>query len=1255
MQASKSTYMWGHQGIMAIMKREAYRDISPWKLVTKQFGCGTGLLRATSITRLLVFCLLIGNCLTVTRGQEVAFPKLQKDRVYVLKQGLNIPAYKTLENQSLELEKGTPQSYYTVILDSAGPGRYAIRDYADSLFQYWSQQPGFDSARSVVIAVALGDTPPRVALHPGRELQALGLRPSVIQRELIEQPTTIELARNKRFPDAVASLIRTTQSWIAEAESGRTRSQNAEREFSAQVRKGASEAIATADRLLGETTQELEQKRSAGLGVQGIEGRINQALTQLNTLRGKVDTDPRSVLARATEVQHSLEQELARLRGLAGLQNQATARLESLSTQFGQVEEALETARKNKLATDPLQTELEKVTAKWNDAKKAIARDPEVALAQASDLESQLKSIQQHILTLPQLHKQRLTLASEIIALRNKVSSELELGRKAGASVEAVRARFSQDSQAIEDAAGTEVKDEEKALATLTNIEGRLREQFKQAKQTREQYQFLSRTLPLGLGAGLVSLVGILVGGLWYIRRRKHTDVDRRYREFRAKATEGMETLDRLKERHRMLTATDPDFTEPIRGKTLTVYMNAQEQINKLRDRWLESMDNLEKARILIANASSLSTEQLQKAEDILQDEKPFEEIQELLPSITGMLDQLGTAHEDAKAKLKVLEEGLAALGQRLGGLESHGLPAGPYQTEREAVGQLIEKAKTELVVDPLTAQELFQKAQDRLDALRQRSDDVAQRSEQGRSILSRLDETRGVVVTRRSKGLKLDEPGGNPDDLLEEARESHGQGIEALRKADPQAAGPALDQASARIDQAGQLVERVDTTREVISKTLPIRRTEIETLQTEITTAAQERAKLERDFATDSWKEVAGNLEKAQSRLEESSRLLESAKALGSDGKQHYLESQRVLEKSALAQQDAQTLRSSIHQRLEYLNGIRTECQGVWPDLVEQSQEISRYVDSHAGVVSSQAKANLGRALRLQQEVEQLSTRPQANWIDIQQKLAEVREGLAIANESAKADVKAQEDVVRKLAQLRPRIAQIGNLLRSENKDRPPSNLRYKSASDAFDRIERELASGTGDWQLLNKRLDDAATELSQSETLARSDIELANQALSEIDAARRSVRTTQGYSALGVSADARMAKAQLDQAERALQAQDYEHAIQLAAAAEQAARTAYNEASRQAAYRQQQIEAERRRQAAARMAAQTGRLPTPGGLPPSMWEIGVGSAVGSIFGNMISGGGGSFGSGIDLGGGGQGSWGGDSGGGDSGGQGSW
>ena len=213
MQASKSTYMWGHQGIMAIMKREAYRDISPWKLVTKQFGCGTGLLRATSITRLLVFCLLIGNCLTVTRGQEVAFPKLQKDRVYVLKQGLNIPAYKTLENQSLELEKGTPQSYYTVILDSAGPGRYAIRDYADSLFQYWSQQPGFDSARSVVIAVALGDTPPRVALHPGRELQALGLRPSVIQRELIEQPTTIELARNKRFPDAVASLIRTTQSW----------------------------------------------------------------------------------------------------------------------------------------------------------------------------------------------------------------------------------------------------------------------------------------------------------------------------------------------------------------------------------------------------------------------------------------------------------------------------------------------------------------------------------------------------------------------------------------------------------------------------------------------------------------------------------------------------------------------------------------------------------------------------------------------------------------------------------------------------------------------------------------------------------------------------------------------------------------------------------------------------------------------------------------------------------------------------------
>ena len=232
------------------MERRTNRDTRRADVVEESGRGSTRSLLVSTLGWMIGLGVLITGLTSVAHAQDVPFPKLQKDRVYLLRSGLNVPAYETLENQVLELEKGTPQSYYTVILDTAGPGKYSLRDYADSLFQLWSREPGFDAARSVVIAVALGETPPKVAMHPGKELQALGLRPSVIQRDLIEQPGTIDLARKKRFPDAIASLIRSTQSWVAEAETGRSRSQNAEREFSAQVRKGASEAIATADHLL---------------------------------------------------------------------------------------------------------------------------------------------------------------------------------------------------------------------------------------------------------------------------------------------------------------------------------------------------------------------------------------------------------------------------------------------------------------------------------------------------------------------------------------------------------------------------------------------------------------------------------------------------------------------------------------------------------------------------------------------------------------------------------------------------------------------------------------------------------------------------------------------------------------------------------------------------------------------------------------------------------------------------------------------
>jgi septation ring formation regulator EzrA len=143
-------------------------------------------------------------------------PEYTGERVYVR----DVPdLYAGLNATIRELERSSPQSYFVVVVRSAGPGDAAATDYVQEVYRTWRDQAKarslkLDPERSVIVLVALENR--RVAVRPGTVLrEKLGLSNEVIREELIRgafRPS----AEAGKFPEAIASLLAATNNFLAQ-------------------------------------------------------------------------------------------------------------------------------------------------------------------------------------------------------------------------------------------------------------------------------------------------------------------------------------------------------------------------------------------------------------------------------------------------------------------------------------------------------------------------------------------------------------------------------------------------------------------------------------------------------------------------------------------------------------------------------------------------------------------------------------------------------------------------------------------------------------------------------------------------------------------------------------------------------------------------------------------------------------------------------------------------------------------------------
>jgi hypothetical protein len=690
----------------------------------------------------------------------------------------------------------------------------------------------------------------------------------------------------------------------------------------------------------------------------------------------------------------------------------------------------------------------------------------------------------------------------------------------------------------------------------------------------------LARSFATGLGLSLLVILAAVLGGFWLVHRRTRGRLDHRIKEIRSRATDVMDHLDALKERLKLLPASDPDFKAPMAGETASLYASIQEAVGKLWDRWLQVMDSVDRAQKLALGVTSpFKKKALQDAEAVLEQKGVFEEIDAGARACAADMDRLNQAHEAARSELETVGSAKPKVEAQIESIRKLGMPIAPYQDELTAIAADVEKARELIPADPIGARSMLEALRSRGETLIARAERVGGLVQDVQKLASALEALKRQVAEHRAKGLRLDEEGGNPDESLAQADRGHDGAVSALRTGDPDAAAKELESAQSMLERARNIVDQVRSAREYCRREQTERLRATERLRSALPQAEADYHRLEREFAPASWEGVRRNLDQVRSLLPAFDRSTADAAMESSDGAQRYLAGAGLLRQVAQQQQATLRLMSGIGDNLNALAAVRDECRRRRGELDAASRRVEGYVRQNDPMVSTMALDILDQARYGRDAVLDAFEQPRPDWPSLRDGLAKAMESFSVARDQAEVDVRSHQQLTDEYERARAELERVANLLAGRREDRMAANQRFRSAAEVLDQIGLDLSQPHGEWPRLLEQVRGADADLEQAERLAQEDIRLAAQAQSELEEAFRSIDRSRSYFAMGVGADTSAAEAAARRAEQLLAAQQYEQAIESAGQAQLAARRAHQDAVQQASWRQMQADAERRR----------------------------------------------------------------------------
>ncbi|HMF35996.1 MAG TPA: hypothetical protein VKF17_05125, partial [Isosphaeraceae bacterium] len=254
----------------------------------------------------------------------------------------------------------------------------------------------------------------------------------------------------------------------------------------------------------------------------------------------------------------------------------------------------------------------------------------------------------------------------------------------------------------------------------------------------------------------VLGLLGLAAFGLIYYRKRRlQNTVEAQFKDFRERAVALMDQLDSLRQRHKTLPATDPDFTVAISGATLALYNEVSRDLDSLWERWLKVMEIWDQAQWRIRAGSGLGVKPTEEARKLLGGGE-IDELVRQSSSCRQRLDRLNQGHEQAREHLKAAREELAAIQSAVSKGTGVLLPSDSHHGEIEAAEQALSEAERMIEADPIGADESIVRARHDLSALSGRPDGrTAWRSESPSSYFM-IDELAAAAERLRAVAARL-------------------------------------------------------------------------------------------------------------------------------------------------------------------------------------------------------------------------------------------------------------------------------------------------------------------------------------------------------------------------------------------------------------------------------------------------------------------------------------------------------------------
>ena len=1146
--------------------------------------------------------------------QFTPYPEFTGARVYVA--GV-ADQYTALQADLQAIAAGSRQSYYLVAVAYAGPGEFATRSYAETLFARWREQAGqqglpFDPDRSVLLVLA--ETNHTLAVFAGAELQmAYGLRGQLIDRELV-QPHFIPHARAGDYAGGIKALVPEIERWI----SARDVAMEQERQLAVaraeEISRNAIAAVAAANALLTEGRAELTAKGETGLDLSSFAATFDQIAERLPAIEAAIAADAPAALAQGQEAQRQLQQALAGLKQMATQQAEAQTQLAAIDERIHEVEQAILDLDRQELAFGPVQSELDSAVTLVAAARESVNVNPAESLSQARHAAERLKAALYAAAESPVLKEETDKKSAETGQLAAEVAAALAVAKAAGAGVDDEAAALAEAQRQLAAADEQQKSDYRLAMRTFDESKRKLAGLQREIASARSMHSLLTRQIPLGIAT--VVLLAIAAVLAW--RMKKYLDarqaVGGELAAFKLRVVQFLDRLDLVKQRHQLLPFSDEDYSQPMQGATLALYNDTEAALAKLRKAWLEWMETGNEAARLVDGQRLLGTGNYQQAGKLLATVPPLDSIDADLQKCASELDRLEQAHEHAEPLLAAADAANAQQQTRIEALRAAQLATAGYERDLAVCRALVEEGRLRLTPDPIGARQAFELAAAKQTALAGWIDAIDVQRTAAAAAIANLDAAAQLAVAQRAAGLRLIEDDGNPDPLLARGRKESAAALAALQQADAETAARHVEAAAARALEAAATIERQQAARKQAAGDIPLRRTELQRLRGLVAAAAASRAQLEREHAPPAWSGVAEAVPMATALLDRLEGLLNETEQATAEDRQHYFQAVELLAEVGAGQQQAASLFAAVGQRLKELTELRERGRKQLAQLAVQEREARDFGQRHEQALSRDALSRLAAAAEIHQAAAGGQTAERPDWPTLERQMQQAAAAIKSAFDAATEEVRRRDQLLSQVEAVRRQATHVGQLLAGSAADRPRANQRYRAACQALEAIAAQSTQPHGDWQHLLGQVEEAAADLKHAEQWAQEDIRLAQQAGAAIVEAEKHFQRARTFYSNGVAADARAAEQQLVQARHQYGIQAYEQAVSLADAAERAAREAYDRAA--VAVREKQSRREELRRRSVTAASIPSLLDHIGG-------IGLGGGSGGSFDGGGSGGG--------------------------------